>query len=377
MGRQRRILYLQYTNPSGYPPLINGVRTLTGNGWHILLIGVEHEGTVGLRFPPLAGTELKLLRRSHLPSRVHYLLFLCWAVFRGLLYKPAWLYSSDALSAPAAMILRSLSRAKIVYHEHDTPAHADSSAMRLVMKQRERLILTADMLIVPTKERLAPSGTDGPGKLHVVWNCPSVTEVITQPVEERGRLLHLWYHGSLGPDLLPEALLTAVAQLEGVTLTVVGYETVGTRGYTQKLRDIATDLGLSDRVTLRGPIDRSSLLQQAASADVGLVLFTQAITQQQALVGASNKPFDYLASALALLVPDSSEWEETFVHPGYGLSCDPQDVASIVQSLSWMTDNRSAVREMGQRGRARVQSEWNYEAQFRPVLDAFERSGRT
>jgi hypothetical protein len=34
------------------------------------------------------------------------------------------------------------------------------------------------------------------------------------------------------------------------------------------------------------------------------------------MVGASNKPFDYMASGLPLLVTDLPEWAATFVEPG-------------------------------------------------------------
>ena len=34
------------------------------------------------------------------------------------------------------------------------------------------------------------------------------------------------------------------------------------------------------------------------------------------MAGASNKPFDYLARGLALLVSDLAEWKALFVDPG-------------------------------------------------------------
>ena len=43
------------------------------------------------------------------------------------------------------------------------------------------------------------------------------------------------------------------------------------------------------------------------------------------MVAASNKPFDYMACGLPLLVTDLPEWVETFVKPGYALACDPDD----------------------------------------------------
>ncbi len=85
---------------------------------------------------------------------------------------------------------------------------------------------------------------------------------------------------------------------------------------------------------------------------------------------------------LALLVSHQPEWVETFVRPGYGLSCDPEDPESIRRALEWFLEHREETRRMGERGRQRILSEWNYENQFSPVVEAMEgiqwvgRSGR-
>jgi hypothetical protein len=39
----------------------------------------------------------------------------------------------------------------------------------------------------------------------------------------------------------------------------------------------------------------------------------------QAMVGASDKAFDYLACGLALLVSDLPDWRAIYVEAGYGL----------------------------------------------------------
>ena len=73
----------------------------------------------------------------------------------------------------------------------------------------------------------------------VVWNCPAKGEA-TRPREskrETGRIGFL-YHGSIVPDRLPLSIVDALAGLPGeVSLTVVGYETVGSLGYLKKMYD--------------------------------------------------------------------------------------------------------------------------------------------
>jgi glycosyltransferase involved in cell wall biosynthesis len=87
------------------------------------------------------------------------------------------------------------------------------------------------------------------------------------------------------------------------------------------------------------------------------------------MVGASNKPFDYLARGLALLVSDVPAWRATYVERGLGRCCDPGDPDSVAQAIRWFAERPAEARAMGERGRRQVADEWNYERQFAPVLE--------
>ena len=61
------------------------------------------------------------------------------------------------------------------------------------------------------------------------------------------------------------------------------------------------------------------------------------------MTGASNKPFDYMAAGLALLVSDLPDWKTMFVDPGFGLACDPTDADSLLAALAWFIDHPDGV----------------------------------
>ena len=88
------------------------------------------------------------------------------------------------------------------------------------------------------------------------------------------------------------------------------------------------------------------------------------------MAGASVKLFDYLACGLAVLVSDNPDHERLFVANGVARSCDPRLPESIASNLLWFLEHAEETRQMGERGRRRVQEDWNYERQFQPVLDA-------
>jgi spore maturation protein CgeB len=125
-----------------------------------------------------------------------------------------------------------------------------------------------------------------------------------------------------------------------------------------------------------GPLARAELMQVCGQHDVGLALMPLASDDLnvRSMTGASNKPFDYLACGLALLVSQLPDWEEMFVRPGYGLSCDPSSVQSLTGAIGWLCAHPQERHSMGERGRHRILEEWNYDHQFQPVLELLSKT---
>jgi glycosyltransferase involved in cell wall biosynthesis len=371
-----RILYVQYTNPAGYPPLEHSSRILAGTGWQVLFLGTGAYGADNLRFPP--HPNIRVRKMAFCPAgwrqKLHYLRFVLWVLAWALWWRPRCVYASDLLSCPVALVLRFLPGTRVIYHEHDSPIGPGGSAfLRLCMRARRRLARRTQACILPTQGRAAwfarDTGTDG--EVRWVWNCPSLDELPARGPDGEGDGFWLVYHGSIGPSLVPLTVLQALALLPpSVKLRVTGYETIGHAGYRQALEQEARRLGIADRVEVRGPVPRFELLEKTRG-DVGLALMPRwsEDVNYRYMAGASNKAFDYLACGLALLVSDLPDWREFFVKPGYGLACDPQDPAGIAAALRWYLEHPEESRAMGKRGRQRVRQEWNYERQFQPILD--------
>lgn len=387
--RPARILYVQYFNPGAYPPLEHGARILAREGVEVLVLGIGAPlGAGELKWTPEPG-----VRVARLPycapgwlQKFHYALFAAWIFSRAVLFRPAIIYGSDWLSCPTLLWLGLFWT--VVYHEHDIPLAAltarsqtptenktRTAFIRFVLWSRAKVAKAATFCVAPNEGRAEAlrrtTGTKRP--ILSVWNCPSRDEII---VDSRRRVnsdkVILFYHGSIVPERLPLTVLAAVAQLSGnVRLQVAGYETIGYPGYADVLRNRARHSGISDYVDFLGPMSRSDLLKQCCLADVGLAVLPPGSPDfnQETMVGASNKPFDYLACGLALLVGDAANWRELYVAKGYGLSCDSTDPHSIAAALRWFYSNPEEMSAMGRRGQTRIRQDWNYETQFAEVRD--------
>lgn len=368
-----RIIYIQYTNPAAYPPLQHSSRILADEGYRVTFLGTASHGFGTLEFPPHRCIRVRRWRwRSPgVVQKLHYAAFSIWCLLVAIIDRANWIYASDPLSSPIALLLHHLGF-RVVYHEHDAPAGESdrdlSFLAKLLCRTRGRLARCADICVLPNRVRLEAFKNSTGRRLPTfsVWNCPARKE-IRRHLRRESNTFVLYYHGNISSDLVPLTLVRAVASLPQVTLRIVGYTTVGHDSYRTALLLEAQNCEASDRITIDSPMQRFQLLEAATKADVGwcAMPIRSANHNFQAMVGASNKAFDYMACGLALLVSDTEEWRGTY--RDYSLTCIPDDADTIAEALEWFTSHRSETREMGRRAQLRVKAEWNYESQFNPV----------
>lgn len=384
----RRILYVQFTDPANYPPLEHSSLLLAKRGWDVVFLGVGATDGNGLKLPPVPHLRVRRIRffEGGWRQKLQYLAFFIWTLAWTLRWRPQWIYASDPLSSPIVWWVQKLSGVAVLYHEHDSPGRDTTGNwfMRCVLDHRRVLARQAELCVLPQQTRLREflQSTGRTKPTFCVWNCPGREEAAKlNSTEEHGncgqmRQLIVYYHGSITPDRLPMELIIAASRFKGaVRVRVAGYETLGSIGYMRKLAAVAADDGAGEIIEALGTIPyRVDLLRSASKAHVGVALMPKQSVDVnlQCMLGASNKPFDYMACGLPLLVADLPDWVETFVKPGYARACDPDDPDSIEAALQWYLDHPAERREMGFKGRDQVRQAWNYEAMFAAVLSQLE-----
>ena len=372
----KRILYIQYTNPGGYPPLEHSSRILAKADWKVLFLGTGTSGSNSLDFPMHENITVRRMSfcGGGWRQKLHFGSYCFWVLWSILTWRPDWVYASDPFSCPLAALAICMPGVRVLYHEHDAPANnSGSQFLRFILRARRYVARHAEICVLPNAARLERFKLEcGPLKAsECVWNCPALSEV-SGPREEVAASVWLLYHGSIVPERLPPTALDALALLPPtVRMRVVGYETVGSRGYVGELQRRARESGLESRVEFLGTLpQRSDLLRTTLRSDIGLALMPLNSTDHncETMAGASNKAFDYLACGVPLIVSDLAEWKNFFVEPGYGLACDPTKPESIAGAISKLIGNLEVMRQMGDAGRLRILSEWNYENKFFPVF---------
>lgn len=378
----KRVLYLQYTNPAAYPPLQHSSRILADAGWDVLFLGTRALGADALSLPN--HPHIQVLQMSFCQGgwrqKLHYLRFLLWVFGWALRWRPQWIYASDPLSAPAALFAGLVPGVRLLYHEHDSPSGKPQSAfMRRILALRKYLARKAEIVVLPNVRRgevfARETGIDA-SKVDCVWNCPAREDALPEPDKAESGDMWLLFHGSIVPDRLPMSALDAMATLpKAIKLRVIGYETVGSRGYMDQFINRAKALGLGDRLHYLGSLSqRGDLLAWGRRSHVGIAFMPpkSADLNMLYMTGASNKPFDYLACGCPLLVSELPDWKKMFVQSSLALSCNPEEPQSIADAVRWYYEHPAERHSMGEAGRQRIFHGWNYQNQFSPVLAKLE-----
>jgi glycosyltransferase involved in cell wall biosynthesis len=366
----RRILFLQVANPAAYPPTLHAAELMAAAGWRVTLLAAPIRGSrLTMRIDP--GVQLRSIgeRPSHVIGRPVYARYLA-ASARLALSRPHVVYASDPVAAGAGLLAARIAGARLIYHEHDSPAAGAIAPW--ILRLRQAAAKRAELVVLPNADRAAAVGAElgVADKAFTVWNLPTRRELPRLPGGGAGPL-RLYYHGSITPDRLPEAVVAAVQRLGGrARLSIAGYEAPGARGYVARLVAMGAGAG-EPLVEYLGEIpDRDDLLARAAEADLGLGFMPKGSSDlnMRYMVGASNKAFDYMAAGLPLLVSDLPDWRDAFVENGYGRACDAIDAGSVAEAIGWFLDHPDERRAMASRARRRIEQDWNYDAAFAPVL---------
>ena len=374
-SRTRRVLFIQATNPAAYPPLIHASMLMAEAGWEVTFLSAPIAGDVlTLNAHPRIKNSSVRLRPSHVMGRSDYALYSAAAARLAIRQRPQFVYASDPLGAGPGMLAARLARAALIYHEHDSPS--PGVLHPVVARLRATAARSARLIVFPNTERARLAQNDlhfSDDRVRIIWNVPRRCELVpsTAPVEPP---LIVYYHGSISPERMPESVAVAVRQMAGkVRLRIAGYEAPGAAGYIRHLLDDDNNTRDSALIRYIGSMpSRRELFLAAASAHVGMALMPLSSTDinMRNMTGASNKPFDYMAVGLTLLVSDRPDWNEMFVKPGYAKAVDPTSVKSLVAAFEWISAHQDERRVMAMRARHKLETDWNYETAFAPLLAA-------
>jgi glycosyltransferase involved in cell wall biosynthesis len=162
----------------------------------------------------------------------------------------------------------------------------------------------------------------------VIHNTPHYQSHALRPT---GDVIKVLYHGIVAPGRGLEACIRSVALWRReFSLTVRG---PAPPTYLKSLQAIASELGISERVTFDPPVPMTELVKRAMEFDVGLSMLSRS---HQHVYALPNKFFEYMMAGLALVVSDLPEMAQMVRQHDLGRligALAPQSIAAIINGL--------------------------------------------
>ncbi len=270
-----------------------------------------------------------------------------------------------------ALALAKVTGAKSIVHVHVAWSHGYSAAAKLGVRHADRVFSISQFVtetIVATgtpRERVCtilnsvdPSrwdpDTDG-GSVRREFGIPSEAPLLASI----SRLF-----GQKGQRELLRALAIVRDEVPGVRLLIVGADATHVHGssFTEELKALAADLGISDRIVFTG--ERADIPEIMAACDVfsmpsleepfGLV-FLEAMAMQRPVVAVND-----------------GGTPEVVEHGRTGLLSTAKDVPGLARNIVTLLKDPDLRARMGAYGRARVLDYFNVQRMARDAGEAYE-----
>lgn len=160
-----------------------------------------------------------------------------------------------------------------------------------------------------------------------------------------------------------ELLVEAVAQVDGVTLLLVGDGPA-----RAEVEARAASRGIGDRVVITGRVGHDEVAAHVAAMDVCVV------ADERTGVASPMKLLEYMAMARAVVAPDLPNIRDLVRSGVDGVLFTPGDSGALAEAIRALAGDTAMRERLGQAARQRVVTELNWGANARRVLELIARA---
>jgi glycosyltransferase involved in cell wall biosynthesis len=240
----------------------------------------------------------------------------------------------------------------------------------------EKINLKLADVVIATNESyrdndITRGGIDG-RKVFIVRNGPDLGRIKAVAPDARLKAMNkkiLVYIGIMGPQDGVDYLLRALHHLVNTLGRTDFYcVLIGKGDSLESLRALARDLNLDDHVWFTGFIPEADLVRYLSTADICVDPDPSSPLND---VSTWIKIMEYMAVEKPIVTFDLKETR--YSARDAALYVRPNDEAAFARALETLMDDEGLRREMGARGRARIENELDWDIVKQNLLDAYAR----
>lgn len=367
----RRIGFIFFGDPNGYPPIVNCARSLAESGWKVDIVCREERTHPDVALPR-AVTVRRLPGR---PGRAwrDYAAFVMEAP-RQLADDCAVVVGHDMHGLWPAARAAAKRRIPLVYHCHD---FADDSrrlplGSRWVKRMERRLAPRARLAIVPDADRgrVVERELALPRPVLVLPNAPRRSAVprtgtLRSELAARGLRFDriVIRQGRIGPNHGIESTVRSMGRWSSPAwgFVLIG---PGEPAFLAHIAALAREAGAADRLVVLPVRNYDDILGCTVDADLGHALYEPANINHVQMGTASNKVIEYMAAGIPCLVSSSSSTARLVEEHACGVAADPASPDDVARAINAILARPEDLARMGAAGRRAFDETLSYESGF-------------
>jgi len=176
--------------------------------------------------------------------------------------------------------------------------------------------------------------------------------------------------GSMGPYHGIKSTIRSMVECEGNWGLILGGFASG--AYLEELYQLVDELGLRSRVLILPSVSGSLWYDILYSGDLGISLYEPINLSHDHMAGASQKLNGYFVAGIPSIVPNTPDFISFAAQYGTSKVVDVKKPTSIAQAVNTLLCDTDEYTRYCRNVRNAFESEFNFEKQFKPVLEWLE-----
>jgi glycosyltransferase involved in cell wall biosynthesis len=198
------------------------------------------------------------------------------------------------------------------------------------------------------------------------WFADAPAADVCGPSRDRFTLMHGKSNLQRGTAVVLEAARLAKIEVDDLRIVMLSnflpVETFTRADFAARVNA----LGLEAQVDLRDGVPMEAMPGILRQCDVGLISYGRALGEDS----LPNRLFEYMAAGLAIIAPGYAKEIARIVRTERcGMLVDFEKPDAIAEAIVWLRTHPAECRGMGARARQAFLEKYNWEVEFRPVLE--------
>ena len=342
MPNKKKVCVAFLGNPSYDSRVTNLSQSLINDGHEVNVIGFDWQ-TPDFKSQNTSAKIFKLTKRKF--SILFYLHF-AFILMKELSASKADIYfAEDIYTLPFVVLWAKLRGERINYESRELYAHLGGLRNRKIL---QKVITSIERYFIKRVSLVITTGKMDSEFLQEFYGIENTVELRNLPIlKQSNKIVNLrerlgisesekilLYQGVIldGRGLFPT--LKAMEFIPNVHLIILGQ---GEK--EEKLKDVAYETGISNRVHFLGMIDQKDLIHYTSAADVGLALIENiSVSYYYAL---PNKLFEYIMAGVPVICSNLPQMKEIVDNYKVGVSIDLEKEENLIDLLKeFLSDNK-------------------------------------